>query len=95
MFRKLRENFKTKLFCYRKNIYGYFCPNCSLLMINPTAFAETIYDEKYHKNKIYIRCNECYTTTPAFEDFDKVEDNWNDLFINKEVELFGEGEGDE
>lgn len=93
MFDRMKQYFITNLNCYKHNLYGYFCPNCFLVQTNPTAFLETIWDEKYRKYKMYIRCNKCYTTTPAFENIEKVQDIWEDLLIDKEIEMFEE-EGD-
>lgn len=88
MFKRLKQYFLANLNCYKHNIYGYFCPDCSLKLFNPTAFLENLWDEKYKMYKMYIRCDNCSITTPAFENIKKVQDSWDDIFVKKEIELF-------
>lgn len=88
MFKRLKDYFTTNVMCYKQNVFGYFCPDCALIQSNTSAFAESLWDEQYKKYKIFIRCNNCFNTTPAFESIEKAQDSWEDLFIKKEVELF-------
>lgn len=87
---RLKSYFKNQIECIQNNTYGYYCPNCSFIHSIPTAYMEFMWDEKYHKYKKYIKCLECSQATPAFEDTKDAIENWNDNFINKEVELFSE-----
>lgn len=70
------------------NSCGYFCPNCANTYTSPTIYAHILYDEKYHKFKLYAKCNKCYNVTPAFDEISKVIDTIEDLWISKEVNLF-------
>lgn len=70
-----------------RNAFGYYCPDCSRYMKKPTAWAHRLFDEKYHVYKSYIQCEDCGRTTPAYENIDKAEENWNHQFILVEDSL--------
>lgn len=81
-FSSLKETFKI-------NKSGYFCPNCAIEWDRPTMYAHILFNAPYHKFQIYINCNECHNTTPAFDDANRATDNVEDLWISKENNLFG------
>lgn len=74
------------------NASGHYCPDCVVGWNAPTIFAHILYDEKYHKFKIYAKCDCCNNVTPAFDALSKVNENIEDLWARKEnVLLFIEG----
>lgn len=66
---------------------GFECPSCSLSGAQAPAKLYLMNDKIFKKYKFYIKCKWCKRTTPAFENLKNVVDNWEDLFISKELEI--------
>ena len=70
------------------NVFAYHCPDCAVPFSDKfTAKFCGIWDEQYKVYKYFIKCKCCGNVTPAFEDPKKALDNWEDLFIKKEIQL--------
>lgn len=69
------------------NLTATYCPNCAVFRgEKPTAAFHSMKDEMYHKTKYYIKCKYCKAITPAYEDPKDAIENWEDLFVKKELE---------
>lgn len=78
--------FLKKIFI-SENIYGLYCPECSMFSNQATAFYRRFYDKRFKKLRVYIKCEECKRTTPAFENKDACADNWNYLWEKHQKKL--------
>lgn len=86
-FMSLKSTIKNIKIAMRHNVYGLYCPDCSLRVNKPTAYIHRGYDKLYKKDKIYIKCNSCDRVTPMYEDEKDLLNTWDDLFIDKEVDI--------
>ena len=87
---------KTLKTLVKLNLTGIYCPNCAVSKGEyPTAGFTFMKDELYHKTKYYIRCKVCDAVTPAYEDPKDAIENWDDLFIKKELETVLKEDKDE
>lgn len=76
MLHNIKQLFKSS--CIFDNLYGFYCPDCAAVYEKPTAWVYRMWDEKQHKFKKYIQCEECLRTTPAFENKHDAVLQWGD-----------------
>lgn len=86
--KRIKSYFSSLKEALKINRFGYYCPNCAIEWDKSTMFAHILYNAPYHKFQVYINCNECYNTSPAFDTAEKASDNIEDLWIAKENSLF-------
>lgn len=82
------QRIKNRLRTFRSNIYGIYCPDCVRIDNKPTAHLHLM------KDMFYIKCGKCSNTTPAGS-IDMVIENWDDLFISRELLAIGIIEDDD
>lgn len=63
------------------NIHRVECPFCE----SATAKVNIMFDRNDKCLKFFLRCIECHTVTPAFEDIYNAFDNWDDLFVKQDL----------
>ena len=84
----MKGYFKSLKIVIKANSSGGFeCPSCSLSGAQAPARLHLMNDKVFKKYKFYIQCKWCKRTTPAFEKLKDAVDNWEDLFISKELEI--------
>lgn len=84
----IKEFLKKQVEALKANIFGYYCPDCSLYSSEPTSFIRIMKDHQHNIFKYYLKCRDCRRTTPAFKTIKEAKDFWDENWISKEVELF-------
>lgn len=71
------------------NAFGFHCPDCTNVGLceKPTAFVHRVWDEQYKVYKKYVRCNDCFRTTPAYSNVEDAVDNWKYQWALKEDKI--------